>query len=147
MFISVLLPAPFSPSRAWTSPRREVEVDVVVGDDAGEALDDAAHLDGEHGVAGAARAAAGHGGGDGARRARPRRACHLAASSSLDLVAEFGQLGLDPLGPPVHAGRALVAGRAGRELVEIGLHELLAGGEDLVARVVLDRPGEDVEAG
>ena len=43
--MSVLLPAPFSPSRAWTSPRAQVEVDVVVGDDAGEALDDAAHLD------------------------------------------------------------------------------------------------------
>ncbi len=47
MFMSVDLPAPFSPSRACTSPRAQVEVDLVVGDDAGEALDDAPHLDRE----------------------------------------------------------------------------------------------------
>ena len=44
MFIRVDLPAPFSPSRAWISPGRIVEVDPVVGDDARVALRDAAHL-------------------------------------------------------------------------------------------------------
>ena len=41
MLISVDLPAPFSPSRQCTSPRAEVEADVVVRDDAGERLRDA----------------------------------------------------------------------------------------------------------
>ena len=45
MFISVDLPAPFSPSSAWTSPLAELEVDVVVRDDAGEHLRDPAHLE------------------------------------------------------------------------------------------------------
>ena len=47
MFISVDLPAPFSPSSACTSPRADVEVDVVVGDDARELLADPAHLEDE----------------------------------------------------------------------------------------------------
>ena len=45
MFISVDLPAPFSPSSAWTSPLAELEVDGVVRDDARERLGDAAHLE------------------------------------------------------------------------------------------------------
>ena len=45
MFISVDLPAPFSPSSACTSPLPQVEVDVVVRDDAGEPLRDAPHLE------------------------------------------------------------------------------------------------------
>ena len=45
-FDSVDLPAPFSPSSAWTSPARDLEVDGVVGDDtAGEPLRDPAHRD------------------------------------------------------------------------------------------------------
>ena len=44
MFIRVDLPAPFSPSRAWISPGRIVEVDPVVGHDARVAFRDAAHL-------------------------------------------------------------------------------------------------------
>ena len=45
MFISVDLPAPFSPRRACTSPAAELEVDVVVRDDARERLRDPAHLE------------------------------------------------------------------------------------------------------
>ncbi len=45
MFISVDLPAPFSPSSAWTSPSRRSKLDVVVRDDAREALRDVAHLE------------------------------------------------------------------------------------------------------
>ena len=45
MFISVDLPAPFSPSSACTSPLREVEVDVVVGEHAREPLGDPAELE------------------------------------------------------------------------------------------------------
>ena len=41
-FISVDLPAPFSPSTACTSPRRDVEVDVGQRRDGAEALADAA---------------------------------------------------------------------------------------------------------
>ena len=43
MFESVLLPAPFSPSSACTSPDGRLEVDAVVRDDAREALGDPAH--------------------------------------------------------------------------------------------------------
>ena len=44
--MSVVLPAPFSPSSAWTSPRAHIEVDVVVGDEVPEALGDAPQPDG-----------------------------------------------------------------------------------------------------
>ena len=44
-FMSVDLPAPFSPSKAWTSPLFDGEVHVLVGDDAGEPLGDAPQLD------------------------------------------------------------------------------------------------------
>ena len=43
--MSVLLPAPFSPSRAPIVARAQVEINLVVGDDAGESLDDAARLE------------------------------------------------------------------------------------------------------
>ena len=52
---------------------------------------------------------------------------------------------VDALDEPVHARLAVVAGGV-RELVEVGLLELLAGGQDLLAGVVDDRSGEDVEA-
>ena len=45
MFISVDLPAPFSPRSACTSPSRQVEAHVVVGDDPREALRDVLHLE------------------------------------------------------------------------------------------------------
>ena len=53
MFISVDLPAPFSPSSAWTSPLAEIEVDVVVGEHAREPLRDPAQL--EQGASATAR--------------------------------------------------------------------------------------------
>ena len=40
------LPAPFSPTMAWIAAGAHGQVDAVVGDDAGEALDDVAQLDG-----------------------------------------------------------------------------------------------------
>ena len=43
IFIRVLLPAPFSPIRATTSPRADFQADVLEGLDAGEALGDALH--------------------------------------------------------------------------------------------------------
>ena len=43
--MSVDFPAPFSPSRAWTSPARRSKLDVVVGDDAREALRDSLQLE------------------------------------------------------------------------------------------------------
>ena len=44
MFISVDLPAPFWPSSAWHFAPRQLEVDVVVGDDARELLHDPAQF-------------------------------------------------------------------------------------------------------
>ena len=52
MFESVLLPAPFSPSSACTSPSRGLEVDAVVRDDAREPLGDPAQRDGRRLVRG-----------------------------------------------------------------------------------------------
>ena len=46
MFERVVLPAPFSPSSACTSPAPASNVDVVVRDDAGEPLGDPGHADG-----------------------------------------------------------------------------------------------------
>ncbi len=45
IFISVLLPAPFSPSTAWISPGITVRIDVLVGDDGRVDLADAAQLE------------------------------------------------------------------------------------------------------
>src|SRR4029079_19468612 len=61
-------------------------------------------------------------------------------------LAQLRQWNGDVLVPPVHANRALRPGGAGRELVEIGLLELLPGRQELRAGVVLDRSREDVEA-
>ena len=44
-FINVLFPAPFSPSKAWISPALQVEIYMVIRQYAGEAFDDAPHLD------------------------------------------------------------------------------------------------------
>ena len=46
MFESVVLPAPFSPRSACTSPAARLEVDAVVRDDAREPLRDPAHANG-----------------------------------------------------------------------------------------------------
>ena len=48
-FISVDLPAPFSPRMPWIRPRCSVEIDAVAGDDATEALGDPDQLDGGRG--------------------------------------------------------------------------------------------------
>ena len=45
MFIRVDLPAPFSPSKRVHLALQEIEADVVVRDDAREALRDVAHLE------------------------------------------------------------------------------------------------------
>ena len=45
MFISVDLPAPFSPTMPWIVPRGDLQVDVLVGVDRAEALVDADQLD------------------------------------------------------------------------------------------------------
>ena len=45
MFIRVVLPAPFSPSRQWISPGSTVEVDVVVGNERAETFGQAAQLE------------------------------------------------------------------------------------------------------
>ena len=50
--MSVVLPAPFSPTTAWTSPRAKVDVHAAERDDAVEALDDAASCS-ANGVTGA----------------------------------------------------------------------------------------------
>ena len=115
---------------------REGEVDAVVGDDAGEPLDDAAELDGRHRAGDGRRCLAAHLVRRQCRRALRARARTLRASRSMRLVAELRQLGRDALVPPVHAGLALGAGGTGRELVEVGLLELLARGEQLLAGVV-----------
>ena len=45
IFISVDLPAPFSPTRPITSPRRDAQADAVERDDAGIGLADADELE------------------------------------------------------------------------------------------------------
>ncbi len=62
IFISVDLPAPFSPTTACTGADPDVHVDVVVGDHAGEALADAAQPYGE--LRGRRLRAGCHGGAD-----------------------------------------------------------------------------------
>ena len=125
----------------------QVEVDVVVGEDARETLDDPARLDGERRgarrrlVPGAVAAViVDVPSGCGEARGRPP-----AGLESDCLAGQRWAADGDALVPPVHADRALRARGAGRELVEVGLLELLAGRQELLAGVVLDRPGEDVE--
>ena len=99
MFISVDLPAPFSPSSACTSPLAQVEVDVVVREDAREALRDAAQL--EDGRVGGG----GHSRGDSTEerrgRARAARPLRGAISVLLDLRRR-----LDLAGDDLRAERA-----------------------------------------
>ena len=117
--------------------RAQVEINLVVGDDAGERLDDAARLE--------RRARARVTSPEAAPRERGWGPRATPAGPWIGLAAQGGERDRDPVGPPVHAGLALVAGGARRELVEVGLLELGAGGQDLLAGVVLDRSGEDVE--
>ena len=56
IFISVDLPAPFSPMRAWTSPARRSNDDAVERGDAGEALADGDGAEQRHGIFGAGHA-------------------------------------------------------------------------------------------
>ena len=50
MFIKVDLPAPFSPEQGVDLAATNGELDAVIGDDAGESLDDPSHLDRWRGV-------------------------------------------------------------------------------------------------
>ena len=75
-FISVDLPAPFSPTRAWISPASHGEVDVAQRLHAGEALADAAHFqDCGHRAIHVHHAV--HSGGGARRSPAPPIACHL----------------------------------------------------------------------
>src|SRR6476661_7025414 len=157
MFIRVLLPAPFSPSSAWTSPRRRSKSTSSLASTPGKRLTipraSTASDDGSPGAApgpasaAPAPAAAVEGSGASVMDAVPKRgdprAC--ARGSPASRSAQRRQRRGDPVVPPVHADRALRARGAGRELVEVGLLELLPGGQQLLAGVVLDRTGEDIE--
>ena len=103
--------------------RPQLEVDVVVGEDAREALDDPARLDGRHGVAVGRRGRCGPAADRRVRdgHAAPRRPPSGPGRIRLRCSAAARR---DALVPPVHADRALGAGGAGRELVEVGLLEL-----------------------
>src|SRR5687767_9404089 len=115
-------------------PRPKGKVDVVVGKDARERLDDTDRLDGGRiYLSGCDRDSGRHRLADGLARV----AGDTADDPRFDLLQRW-QLARDALGPPVHADLALRARGAGRELVEVRLLELLAGGEDLLAGVVLD---------
>src|SRR6478736_5366919 len=122
MFMSVDLPAPFSPSSAWTSPGRTSKSTWSLARTPGKDLTTptASRAAGMAGVvmAGPDR--------PGSRISRQRR-----------------QLAVDALVPPVHARLALRPGGAGRELVEVGLLELRARRHERLAGVVDDRPIED----
>ena len=119
----------------------QVEVDVVVGEDAGEALDDAARLDGGRGDA--ARSWRSPGGvatvGDAMRRASAAPAAPRRASTT---TRACRQLDRDAVVPPVHAGLALGAGGAGRELVEVGLLELAPAGRSSLPVLSLIGPAK-----
>ena len=120
----------------------QVEGNPVVGEDAREGLDDPARL---QGVRRAASAATGARGSVTVTEGRCRVRRWETGGPRILSTGERRQLDGDPVGPPVHARRALVAGCAGRELVEVGLLELRAFGQDLLAGVVGDRSGERVE--
>ena len=108
----------------------QVEGDPVVGEDTREGLDDAPSLQGVRLAEGGRDRRAGIGHGHGRAVAGPpvvRRRTRI-------LLLERRQLDGDPVGPPVHARLALVAGCAGRELVKVGLLELLAVGQDSPCR-------------
>src|SRR6476469_5152474 len=154
MFIRVLLPAPFSPSSAWTSPRRRSKSTSSLASTPGKCLTIPRASTARAGAAPAGAplpapepAAATGGSGTNVMDAVPKRgdprAC--ARGSPASRSAQRRQRGGDPVVPPVHADRALRARGTGRKLVEVGLLELLPGGQELLAGVVLDRTGEDVE--
>ena len=54
----------------------------------------------------------------------------------------FRQLSGDAFGPPLHAVLARQTLRAGRELIEVGLHHLLAGRHDLLPWLSLIGPAK-----
>src|SRR6266550_9595973 len=138
MFISVLFPAPFSPSRAWISPDSSSKATWSFATTPGNAL--TIPLASTAGVADACGAAV-----IGPPLARCRGRGRMPAapiSASARLRRELRQLAGDAVGPPVHADLARVARCAGRELLEIRLLELGPGSANLLAGVVLDRSGE-----
>ena len=105
--------------------RAQVEVDLVVGDDAGKGLDDADAPRARAPAAARGRATAETGDvteaaprerGSGPAGDRPR--------APIGLATQGRERDADPVGPPVHAGLALVPGGPRRELVEVGLLEL-----------------------
>src|SRR5690349_21633188 len=142
-FMSVLLPAPFSPSSAWISPGRKSKSTWSFASTPGNDLTipTASRAFGDDAAWGATGSVAGIGSGAdlGGRRSPD-------AHRSVDL-GELGQFHCDAVVPPVHAGLALGAGCAWRELVKVRLLELLPRGHELLTGVVLDRAVEDdVEA-
>src|SRR6476661_3214971 len=79
-----------------------------------------------------------------ARRAQKRNTDKKASTiSPLRGLLERRQLSRDSLGPPMHA---VLAARFRVELIEVGLLKLRAGWDDLLAGVVLDWAGKDIEA-
>src|SRR5690349_5146606 len=139
MFVSVLLPAPFSPRSACTSPRLRSKSTWSLARTPGN----------DFTMPRASMAGGRSAGVDGVivgvgKRRGPRAAARGPRPPRL-AAAQGGERDRDVLVPPVHADRALRARGSGRELVEVGLLQLLAGREQLLAGVVLDRPGEDVE--
>src|SRR6476620_2908602 len=162
MFISVLLPAPFSPSRAWISPDRSSKSTWSWATTPGNALTipaaSSAATDAEPAASAGADAGSGRGpgrgspgeGGGAAVIATPLDGwCPAAGGArgriSYGLLGQDGQVARDPFVPPVHARRARVPRGPGRELVEVGLLELLAVLEKHLAGVVGQRAGEHVE--
>src|SRR5215212_5165177 len=114
--MSVLLPAPFSPRSAWTSPGRRSKSTWSFARMPGNRLTmPVAWMASSGGAAGAAVIR------PPSAKAQPRAD---ARGCALWLRGEVGQVAGDAVGPPVHADLALGAGGAGRELVEIRLLEL-----------------------
>src|SRR3989442_11885251 len=110
MFIRVLFPAPFSPSRAWISPDSSSKSTWSFATTPGNAL--TIPLAATAGVADAWGAAV-----IGPPLARRRGRGRTPAAPSLPtptLLRELWQLAGDAVGPPVHADLARVARCAGR---------------------------------
>src|SRR3954467_6934740 len=133
MLTRVLFPAPFSPRSAWISPGRTSKSTWSLAMIPGNVLTMPR-------ASSAGTAAGDVTGVSPAGRMGPRWSV-----GPWRLGAELRQVGGDAVGPPVHAGLALAAGSAGRELVEVRLLELRPAPQELPAGVVLDRSGEDVE--
>src|SRR6185503_6087410 len=142
-FMSVLLPAPFSPSRAWISPCRRSRSTWSFASTPGNDLT----------IPTASRAfdndATGGASGSVAVIGLRRISMGAGQPTPIDQVGlgQLRQFHRDAVVPPVHAGRALRSWGTWRELVEVRLLELLPGGQQFLAGVVLDRAVEDdVEA-